>query len=129
MVSRGGRPDLVTADLQAVQAPTPLVVGAHDPQVLQLNRHAIRLLRCQKRLEVVPGTMHLFEEPGALDTVADLAGAWFAHYFSTAWRSWRAKAGRSRPPPAGIKESGKATFPQGGHDRTCQGAFDVGSCG
>ena len=87
VVSRGGRPELVTADLQAVQAPTLLVVGMHDPQVLQLNRHAMRLLRCEKRLEVVPGATHLFEEPGALDTVAHLAGAWFANHFSTAWRS------------------------------------------
>ena len=87
VVSRGGRPDLVTADLQAVQAPTLLVVGTHDPQVLQLNRQAMRLLRCEKRLEVVPGATHLFEEPGAIDTVADLSGAWFANHFSTAWRS------------------------------------------
>ena len=87
VVSRGGRTDLVAADLQAVQAPTLLVVGTHDSQVLELNRHAMRLLRCEKRLEVVPGATHLFDEPGALDTVAHLAGAWFANHFSTAWRS------------------------------------------
>jgi len=86
VVSRGGRPDLATADLQAVQAPTLLVVGSRDPQVLDLNRSAMRLLRCEKRLELVPGATHLFEEPGALDTVAHLAGAWFANHTSTAWR-------------------------------------------
>ncbi len=87
VVSRGGRPDLASADLPAVQAPTLLVVGSRDPQVLALNRSAMRLLRCEKRLEVVPGATHLFEEPGALDTVAHLAGAWFANHCSTAWRS------------------------------------------
>jgi putative phosphoribosyl transferase len=87
VVSRGGRPDLAAADLPAVQAPTLLVVGAHDTQVLGLNQRAMRLLRCEKRLEVVPGATHLFEEPGALDTVSHLAGAWFANHFSTAWRS------------------------------------------
>lgn len=87
VVSRGGRPDLASADLQAVQAPTLLVVGSRDPQVLALNRSAMRQLQGEKRLEVVPGASHLFEEPGALDTVAHLAGAWFANHFSTAWRS------------------------------------------
>lgn len=87
VVSRGGRPDLATADLALVQAPTLLIVGARDPQVLALNRSAMRQLHCEKRLEVVPGATHLFEEPGALDTVAHLAGAWFANHFSTAWRS------------------------------------------
>jgi putative phosphoribosyl transferase len=87
VVSRGGRPDLASADLQAVQAPTLLIVGSRDPQVLALNRSAMRLLHCEKRLEVVPGATHLFEEPGALDTVAHLAGAWFSNHFSTAWRS------------------------------------------
>lgn len=87
VVSRGGRPDLASADLQAVQAPTLLVVGARDPQVLDLNRRAMRLLRCEKRLEVVPGVSHRFDEPGALDSVAHLAGAWFVNHLSTGWRS------------------------------------------
>ena len=87
VVSRGGRPDLASSDLSAVQAPTLLIVGSRDPQVVALNRGAMRQLRCEKRLEVVPGATHLFEEPGALDTVAHLAGAWFANHFSTAWRS------------------------------------------
>jgi putative phosphoribosyl transferase len=87
LVSLGGRPELASADLQAVQAPTLLVVGSRDPQVLALNRSAMRLLRCEKRLEVVPGASPLFDEPGALDTLAYLAGAWFANHLSTGWRS------------------------------------------
>lgn len=87
VVSRGGRPDLASADLQAVQAPTLLVVGARDPQVVELNRRAMRLLRCEKRLEVVPGASHLFDEPGALDSAAHLAGALFANHASAGWRS------------------------------------------
>lgn len=78
VVSRGGRPDLAAANLPAVQAPTLLIVGGADREVLALNRQALRQLRCDKRLEVVPGATHLFEEPGALDSVAQLAAAWFA---------------------------------------------------
>ena len=77
VVSRGGRPDLAGPSLAQVQAPTLLIVGAADAEVLALNRQALRELRCQKRLEVVPGATHLFEEPGALDSVAELAAAWF----------------------------------------------------
>jgi putative phosphoribosyl transferase len=80
VVSRGGRPDLAAARLAQVQAPTLLVVGGADTEVLRLNREALRLLRCNKRLEVVPGATHLFEEPGALDTVAHLAAVWFANH-------------------------------------------------
>jgi dienelactone hydrolase len=78
VVSRGGRPDLAAASLAAVHAPTLLIVGGADREVLALNRQALRELRCEKRLEVVPGATHLFEEPGALDSVAQLAAAWFA---------------------------------------------------
>ncbi len=78
VVSRGGRPDLARGALAQVRAPTLLIVGGRDVEVLELNRHAYAVLRCARRLEVVPGASHLFEEPGALDTVADLAGAWFA---------------------------------------------------
>jgi putative phosphoribosyl transferase len=78
VVSRGGRPDLVDEWLPRVRAPTLLIVGGEDTQVLEWNRAALRRLTCRKRLEVVPGATHLFEEPGALDTVAHLAGAWFA---------------------------------------------------
>ena len=79
VVSRGGRPDLAADALPAVRAPTLLIVGGDDPQVLALNREAFAALGCtDKRLEVVPGASHLFEEPGTLETVARLAGDWFA---------------------------------------------------
>lgn len=58
----------------------PLIVGGHDTEVLDLNRWALSQLRCEKRLAVVPGATHLFEEPGALQVVADLAAEWFAHH-------------------------------------------------
>ena len=77
VVSRGGRPDLAGADLGAVRAPTLLIVGGRDDVVLGLNQEALDELRCDKRLEVVPGATHLFEEPGALQTVAGLARGWF----------------------------------------------------
>jgi len=81
VVSRGGRPDLAGHRLGAVRAPTLLIVGGADPVVLDLNREAEGLLRCERRLEIVPGATHLFEEPGALDEVARLAANWFAHHF------------------------------------------------
>jgi putative phosphoribosyl transferase len=84
VVSRGGRPDLAGDALPHVQAPTLLVVGAADEVVLDLNRQALEQLRCEARLEVVPGATHLFEEPGALERVADLAGAWFTSHLSPA---------------------------------------------
>ncbi|HEY8708208.1 MAG TPA: alpha/beta hydrolase, partial [Burkholderiaceae bacterium] len=77
VVSRGGRPDLAATALRRVNAPTLLIVGGADTQVLELNREAMRRLTCNKRLEVVPGATHLFEEPGALGSVAELAAAWF----------------------------------------------------
>ena len=77
VVSRGGRPDLAGAALPAVQAPTLLIVGGDDEDVLALNRHAERELRCENELAIIPGATHLFEEPGALDKVARLAGDWF----------------------------------------------------
>jgi pimeloyl-ACP methyl ester carboxylesterase len=77
VVSRGGRPDLAASCLPQVSAPTLLIVGGADREVLALNRQALRELHCNKRLEVVPGATHLFEEPGALDSVAELAAAWF----------------------------------------------------
>lgn len=77
VVSRGGRPDLAMDELPRVRAPTLLIVGGLDADVLRLNRHALRAMQCQTRLEVVPGATHLFEEPGALETVAHLAGSWF----------------------------------------------------
>ncbi|MET9437162.1 phosphoribosyltransferase family protein [Streptomyces sp. NPDC006551] len=82
VVSRGGRPDLAGPRLAEVRAPTLLIVGGADPLVLDLNEEARRQLRCENRLEVVPGSGHLFEEPGALEQVGDLAADWFAGHFS-----------------------------------------------
>ncbi|MEW5626693.1 phosphoribosyltransferase family protein [Streptomyces hydrogenans] len=84
VVSRGGRPDLAGDRLAGVRAPTLLVVGGSDDLVLDLNRRAGELLRCEHRLEVVPGAGHLFEEPGALEEVAALATDWFAGRFAAA---------------------------------------------
>ncbi|MFE4050351.1 phosphoribosyltransferase family protein [Streptomyces sp. YIM B13518] len=77
VVSRGGRPDLAGPRLPAVSAPTLLIVGGHDQLVLGLNRDAQARLRCENRLTVVPGATHLFEEPGALEQVTELARHWF----------------------------------------------------
>ncbi|GAA3089830.1 phosphoribosyltransferase family protein [Streptomyces roseofulvus] len=84
VVSRGGRPDLAGERLAAVRAPTLLIVGGSDSLVLDLNRRAQELLRCESRLEVVAGAGHLFEEPGALEEVAELATAWFTGRFGPA---------------------------------------------
>ena len=80
VVSRGGRPDLALSSLPRVQAPTLLIVGGLDTEVLELNRLALRQLRAPKRLEVVPGAGHLFQEPGALGSVAAFACSWFQHH-------------------------------------------------
>src|SRR5256712_11019373 len=77
VVSRGGRPDLASSSLPAVQAPTLLLVGSKDTQVIELNRRAFSLLRCEKQLEIIAGASHLFEEPGTLEKVAQLASQWF----------------------------------------------------
>jgi putative phosphoribosyl transferase len=77
VVSRGGRPDLAGPSLTAVRAPTLLIVGGNDPVTLDLNRRALSDMRCERRLEIVPGASHLFEEPGTLDVVAALARDWF----------------------------------------------------
>jgi putative phosphoribosyl transferase len=78
IVARGGRPDLAGPRLAAVHAPTLLIVGGEDHAVLSLNREAARHLRCEHRIEIVPGATHLFEEPGTLDRAAQLATDWFA---------------------------------------------------
>lgn len=80
IVSRGGRPDLAGRALARVRAPTLLIVGGDDLQVIQLNRMALEKLACEKQLVIVPGASHLFEEPGALDEVARLARQWFDRY-------------------------------------------------
>jgi putative phosphoribosyl transferase len=82
VVSRGGRPDLAGAALGRVQAPTLLIVGALDPQVLELNRAALGRLGSEASLEVVPGASHLFEEPGTLERVAELAVGWFTRWLA-----------------------------------------------
>lgn len=84
VVSRGGRPDLAGEWLAKVTAPTLLLVGGRDPAVLNLNRAAYEKLHCPKRLEVVPGATHLFEEPGTLETVARLATEWFVKHLAPA---------------------------------------------
>lgn len=77
VVSRGGRPDLAMEDLPWVEAPTLLIVGSLDTAVLDLNRKALDELTCEKHLEVVEGASHLFEEPGKLEKVSELAAGWF----------------------------------------------------
>jgi putative phosphoribosyl transferase len=82
VVSRGGRPDLADVYLSQVQAPTLLIVGGDDSVVIKLNKEAYALLPGLKKLEIVPGATHLFEEPGALENVAQLAGQWFLKYLT-----------------------------------------------
>jgi dienelactone hydrolase len=77
VVSRGGRPDLAGTALKQVRAATLLMVGGADYAVIDLNQKAFDVLTCEKRLEIVPGATHLFEEPGALDKVVDFAAQWF----------------------------------------------------
>jgi putative phosphoribosyl transferase len=82
VVSRGGRPDLAGPALSRVRAPTLLIVGAQDPQVLQLNRAAMARIPAETRLEIIPGATHLFEEPGTLEKAARLARDWFLRHLS-----------------------------------------------
>jgi dienelactone hydrolase len=80
VVSRGGRPDLAGPVLRRVRAPTLLLVGDHDDDVLALNRQALAELQCDKCLTLIPGATHLFEEPGTLDDVAAHACEWFCRH-------------------------------------------------
>src|ERR671933_143775 len=82
IVSRGGRPDLAEPALPRVAAPTLLIVGGNDQPVIGMNREALEQLRTEKRLEIVPGATHLFEEPGALEEVARLAADWFVRHLN-----------------------------------------------
>lgn len=82
VISRGGRPDLAMDVLYKVQAPTLLIVGSLDNDVMQLNQQAYERLTCEKKLEVVAGASHLFSEKGTLDKVADLAVAWCRKYLA-----------------------------------------------
>lgn len=84
VVSRGGRPDLAGASLPRVQAPTLLIVGGADVEVIRMNRDAMMQMRCPVTLEIVPGATHLFEEPGTLERVADLTGDWFVRHLHPA---------------------------------------------
>ncbi|MFJ5532362.1 phosphoribosyltransferase family protein [Streptomyces sp. NPDC093261] len=84
VVSRGGRPDLAGSRLPAVTAPTLLIVGGADPIVLDLNRQAQARLHCENHLSIVPGATHLFEEPGTLEVVTDLARDWFTDHMAPA---------------------------------------------
>ncbi len=82
VVSRGGRPDLAGDALPRVKAPTQLIVGGEDRQVIALNRQASALLHGEHRIDIVPGATHLFEEPGTLEEVARLACSWFARHLT-----------------------------------------------
>ena len=84
VVSRGGRPDLAGSELSRVRAPTLLIVGGNDAPVIDLNQAAFAQLETEKVLEIVPGATHLFEEPGALERVADLARDWFQRHVAVA---------------------------------------------
>jgi len=82
VVSRGGRPDLAGDALSKVQAPTLLIVGGNDDVVIELNEMACDQMRCEVKLEIIPGATHLFEEPAALEKVAKLASDWFSLHLS-----------------------------------------------
>ncbi len=86
VVSRGGRPDLAGEKLAQVASPTLLIVGGRDPEVLRLNEEARRRLKGESELVVIPGATHLFEEPGALERVAELAAEWFGRHFASRHR-------------------------------------------
>ncbi|GAA4612259.1 dienelactone hydrolase family protein [Saccharopolyspora hordei] len=110
VVSRGGRPDLAGEGLDLVRAPTLLIVGCNDREVLNLNRQAMQLLTAlplaDVKLEIVPHAGHLFEEPGALERVAELAADWFRHYLGAGVERptgpdgghWKPPEPRRRPP-------------------------------
>lgn len=82
VVSRGGRPDMAEDALRLVRAPTLLIVGGNDRQVIELNRRAAAAMEAPVSIEIVPGATHLFEEPGKLERVAELAGDWFRHHLA-----------------------------------------------
>ena len=96
VVSRGGRPDLAEPYLPAVTAPTLLIVGGDDEPVIDMNRAAYKLLACQKRMVIVPGASHLFEEPGTLEQVAEHALAWFQQHFHPAPHVSSSSLGKTR---------------------------------
>ena len=83
VVSRGGRPDLAREDLSKVKSPTLLIVGSLDPEVIQLNKDAFAQLKCEKKLTVVEGATHLFEESGKMEIVSTLAANWFENHLTS----------------------------------------------
>jgi putative phosphoribosyl transferase len=93
IVSRGGRPDLAGPALAKVITPTLLIVGGLDTPVIQMNRDAMKQMGAAATLEIVPGATHLFEEPGTLEVVAELAADWFAHHLQRAHAPRAARAG------------------------------------
>jgi len=95
VVSRGGRPDLAGRVLSDVRAPVLLIVGGHDQLVLELNREARSHLQSPSQLAVVPGATHLFEEPGALEQVSQLAGDWFQRHLIPVTGRVGSRPGRS----------------------------------
>ena len=82
VVSRGGRPDLTGDELDLIESPTLLIVGGEDKEIIVLNRQAYSHMGCEKKMEIIPGATHLFEEEGALERVADLAINWFIGHFA-----------------------------------------------
>ena len=103
VVSRGGRPDLAGPVLARVTAPTLLIVGGWDAPVIEVNREAFDHLYCEKRLEIVPGATHLFEEPGTLEEVARLAADWFLRHLMPG-------AGATAEPGSANRAAGQAGF-------------------
>jgi dienelactone hydrolase len=95
VVSRGGRPDLAGAALPLVTAPTLLIVGSYDTEVIRLNREAMARMRANVVLKLVPRATHLFEEPGALDQVADLASGWFLEWLRVPEQDFSRTVGNS----------------------------------
>lgn len=83
VVSRGGRPDLAGAALLHVKAATLLIVGSLDTEVIELNQKALQKLKCEKKMEIIEGASHLFEEPGTLERAAAFAASWFVSHFQT----------------------------------------------
>ena len=100
IVSRGGRPDLAGPSLSRVRAPTLLIVGGYDEPVIEMNADALRQLAVEKRIVIVPGATHLFEEPGTLEQVARLARDWFTRYLTP-------------PAPGQLHTHGEADQPEG----------------
>jgi putative phosphoribosyl transferase len=82
IVSRGGRPDLAGPSLPQVKAPTLLIVGGNDTPVIEMNKAAFARMNCEKELRLIPGASHLFEEPGSLERVAEMAAEWFERHFA-----------------------------------------------